>query len=117
MQNILNFMQAICAAEDIYLDSLPDLERLGGVAIKASDDIRAVVYSDKLTGWSQISTIAHELGHHALGHFDDDAYLCKNISDKNPEIERREREAQIFAAAFTAFAMYDHYKELGGVTL
>ena len=113
MQNILNFLQTICAAEDIGLYSFP-FEHYTGLAVKNSQ-ARAIGYKDTLSGWPQISTIAHELGHHALGHLDDDVMMLSDKGDIDPARERREREAQIFAAAFTAFAMYDHYKELGGV--
>jgi hypothetical protein len=99
--NILKFLEAICESENIFLDSLGGIERLGGVALNLSQgNIKAIAYSDKLEGWHMASVIAHEIGNHILGH----------LSAENPDKERRERESQVFAAAFTAFAMYDYHK-------
>ena len=95
---IFNFMQTICDDENIHLSALPNMERLGGVAIKTPEQARGIAYSEMLESWPRVSTIAHELAHHALGHFE--APICK---------EQKEREAQIFASTFTAIAMFFEY--------
>jgi len=107
---ILGFMQAICDAEGIGLHGY-ELEFTKGIAMRFPEkDLLTIAYSPKLEGWEQIATIAHELGRHILGHLDDDVMEGENLNDNNPIKERREREAQVFAATFKAMALYDYYK-------
>jgi len=108
----MEFLQVICDSEDISLHEYPFKSNLRGVAMKL-DDMRSIGYDDKLTGWPQIAVIAHELGHHFLGHLDDDKLKGEYLDcEEHKRIrERREQEAQVFAAVFTARALYDYYKK------
>jgi len=113
MINTLNFIESICTAEGIDLYELTGLERLGGLAVKTTDNLRGIMYSDTLNGWAKILTITHELGHHVLGHLDDNSLSFGNYHDKESKRarKRREREAQTFSAAFTAIAFFNYYSQ------
>jgi len=106
---MLKFLESICKDNSILLHRFGLGERTNGVAIKLPEcGTRAIAYNETLEGWEKIKVIAHEIGHHALGHLDDsvcafDKHINKNATE---ELNRREREAEIFAAAFTAVAMF-----------
>ena len=109
---IMDFLQAICDAEGINLHSYP-FKHKDGVAIR-DGDWRFIGYKDTLEGWPLVSLIAHELGHHLLGHLDDGKLALgkdgQNYYQNRVMREKREHEARTFAAAFTAMAVYDYYK-------
>lgn len=112
---MISMIEAICKAENIYLDPLPGLKRLKAVAMKVPDadgDIRCIGYDETLVDWDRISAIAHEIGHHVLGHFDDDTHLGANLGKPSEKKRRNEMEAQVFAATFTAMAMFMKHVQL-----
>ena len=96
----LNILQRICSDENIDLSAFPGFERLNGISLRTHDDLRGIAYSPTLDGYGQTAVIAHELGHHVLGHLD-------RYSKHTPE--RKEREAQTFAAVFIAMALVAQY--------
>ena len=116
---MITFLESICKAEDIHLDPHHGIERIRGVAM-CVDGTKVITYCPTLTGWEKISVIAHEIGHHALGHLHDKAHLFgRSLDEKSKAVRsRNELEAQVFAAAFTAMAMFTEYrlKFEGGVT-
>jgi Zn-dependent peptidase ImmA (M78 family) len=115
MMDMMDMFERICADNCITLHSTEGFERIGGVAMSEKKGTknrkRDIGYFDKLEGFAKYLTIAHELGHHALGHLDDDVYLGFKGYGKNrgDVVERREREAQTFAAAFMAMALFMQY--------
>ena len=107
------FIEMICNKENIELFSLEGFERLGKGFAMRDDNIKSIGYSPKLEGWEKIHLIAHELGHHVLGHLDSSVHAFDNMSNSNsPQRERNEREAQVFAVVFTAMAMFSKYSEI-----
>ena len=94
------FMEAICEAENIILKPMAGIEEFGGAAI-SFEWCKGIAYSDKLEDWQRLSVIAHELGHHAMGHFE-----CRKDGCTDTQYEL---EAQVFAATFTALAMFMKY--------
>jgi Zn-dependent peptidase ImmA (M78 family) len=78
-------------------------------------EIRGIVYNSDYEGWKRLTTIAHEIGHHVLGHMErDNAAMTfdKFVSgDKDEQKERCEREAQVFAAAFMAIALFMRHEQ------
>ena len=108
---MINLLQTICQSEGIRLDAISGLGSINGMALKDPESgIRAIAYNDTLDGWSRITTIAHEIGHHALGHLDNgldmDGFLSGSDKDYR---EKAELEARVFASVFTALAMFTGY--------
>ena len=102
------FMEAICNAEDIILMPVARFEEFGGVALSLGQ-CKGIAYSDKLEDWQRLSVIAHELGHHAMGHHAKGHFECRKDRKTSTRDEREELEAQVFAATFTAMAMFMKY--------
>jgi Zn-dependent peptidase ImmA (M78 family) len=102
---IIYFINTICKDENIILSGWTNIK--SGVALHFPDDtLRSIGYGIDLKGWEQIAVIAHELGHHVLGHLN-------HSRDKinKSEINREELEANIFAASFVACAFFHHHNE------
>ena len=109
MPDVFSFLEAICDAEGIILfDATSD--KFPGVALKTNDG-RGIALSPALKGWMKIAVTAHEIGHHVLGHLDDGALSLGKIGDAEAQELRahREQEACVFAAAFTAVALFSYY--------
>ena len=69
-----------------------------GVAIRTSD-LRLALYDPNLTGVEKVHVIAHEIGHHVLGHLEgNDSGLVRS--------EAAELQADIFASVFLAMAVF-----------
>lgn len=99
MQKLL---EHICKAENIHLDPAPWLKSCAGMAL-AQGESRAIIYKPSLAKWDKFTVIAHELGHHAMGHLDSHAAYAQT--------EQNELEAQVFSAVFTAMGMFMSYLE------
>jgi Zn-dependent peptidase ImmA (M78 family) len=96
-------LRKICAQRGIDLSCFGDYEadkikKYGGMALRYEDGSKAIFYDESAK--SPIAIIAHELGHHVMGH-----ELSFGEDDK--EISRREEfEAQVFAAVFMAMSVF-----------
>ena len=100
------FLESICKAEGIHLDPAPWINGVSGIngAAMSVDGNRIIAYKSTLTGWEKVSVLAHELGHHILGH----------LGEHAPPVKQADLEAQCFAAAFTAVALFmKHVQHLG----
>jgi len=111
---MLELLKTICKDHNIHLNSHSGMGTIKGFAtLFPESGERVIAYNDELRGWAKIKTIAHEIAHHALGHLDGDT-LCLgstgHVSGEEP-IQIMEREADIFAAAFTAMVMFMGYSD------
>jgi Zn-dependent peptidase ImmA (M78 family) len=110
--NALNILESICDAEDITLISKPFTSRLNGLAMRDKDGGKAIGYKAGMSDWSTASVVAHELGHHLLGHLELKGYSAHNEERGGNWVnERGEREAEIFAAVFTAMMVFIKYSQ------
>ena len=70
---MISALESICKAEGIHLDPAPWLKSTRGLVMSDGVD-KAIIYGTSLTGWEQVSVIAHEIGHHVLGHLSEHAH-------------------------------------------
>jgi len=116
---MLELMKKICKAEDIMLRGGLDIGEIRGIAFKdPTNGFRAIGYNSNLTGIELLSVIAHEIGHHVLGHFEGDELNMDSRVNKNNSrtVEKKEREAEIFSATFTALVMFVKYADSEVIT-
>jgi predicted metalloprotease len=72
----------------------------------------AITYRNDVSPMAASAVVAHEIGHHVLGHLELRGY--SQFSEErggNWVNERGEREAEIFAAALTALTVFFEYSQ------
>ena len=99
MEQLDGLLREICKSEEITLHSHDGAGTIQGFAVNAQGD-KGIYYNPEIKGWARIAVIAHEIGHHVLGHLDE---------KHSRPLEYIEQEARIFAAAFTAIALYNRH--------
>jgi hypothetical protein len=97
----LENIEKVCEEIGIILKPLPPwflpegMESVG-VAYRLGET-RVALYSPELERVQQLHVIAHEIGHHVLGHLSKERQISREV---------REIEADIFGAVFAAMAFH-----------
>lgn len=86
-----------CNIKTSIIDSAPELS---GVAYKDNDGCNIIGYNLNLPVFRIRFIIAHEIGHHLLGHINEKVSCLSDFIDSNHKYENPliEKEADIFAA-------------------
>jgi Zn-dependent peptidase ImmA (M78 family) len=99
----LKQLRAICNKYDINMSSYEDIDyvqkiKIKGMAFRHEDGEMEIIYDGKINNPEAV--IAHELGHHIMGH-----ELSYGTGNTN-KIKREEFEARVFACVLMALSAF-----------
>lgn len=75
----------------------------------SQDELRAIFYDDEAAPDRLMCTLAHEMGHHVLGHLSYRRNEFENEAAKRGDY--KESEARIFSVVIMAMSLYDEIKQ------